>query len=124
MFDGRLLEMAFIKQRGCGEKASPFRRSHIMCQTSFEATCHQNIAPIVAAARCLVSAMVMAAATADSGTGHDTRGGYRLLERVMSYELFVMSGGKTMEGREIWQMGRQICQHCNVAWELPKGEIR
>ena len=38
-----------------------------------------------------------AAAIADSGTGHDTRGGYRLLERVMNYELLVMSGGGNCE---------------------------
>ncbi|MEI6815558.1 MAG: hypothetical protein WCL14_03020 [Bacteroidota bacterium] len=28
-------------------------------ESYFEATCHQNLAPIVAAARCLVSVMVM-----------------------------------------------------------------
>ncbi|MEI6816022.1 MAG: hypothetical protein WCL14_05385 [Bacteroidota bacterium] len=44
---------------GCGEKALPFRRSHVTCQKLERATCRQNIAPIVAAARCFVSAMGM-----------------------------------------------------------------
>ncbi|MEI6816017.1 MAG: hypothetical protein WCL14_05360, partial [Bacteroidota bacterium] len=43
----------------CGEKAKPFRRSHFTCQKLERATCRQNIAPIVAAARCFVSAMGM-----------------------------------------------------------------
>ncbi|MEI6815784.1 MAG: hypothetical protein WCL14_04170 [Bacteroidota bacterium] len=42
-----------------GEKAKPFRRTRLLIKSSFEATCHRSIAPIVAAARCFVSEMGM-----------------------------------------------------------------
>ena len=44
---------------GCGEKAKPFRRNHVTYKKLFRATCHQNLAPIVAAARCFVSGLEM-----------------------------------------------------------------
>ncbi|MEI6817605.1 MAG: hypothetical protein WCL14_13420 [Bacteroidota bacterium] len=44
---------------GCGEKALPFRRSNVICRKSFRSYLPSKLAPIVAAARCFVSAMGM-----------------------------------------------------------------
>ncbi|MEI6815790.1 MAG: hypothetical protein WCL14_04200 [Bacteroidota bacterium] len=39
------------------KRRSLFAADRLLAKSSFEATCRQNLAPIVAAARCLVSAM-------------------------------------------------------------------
>ncbi|MEI6815239.1 MAG: hypothetical protein WCL14_01415 [Bacteroidota bacterium] len=41
------------------KRQSLFAAARFLIKSSFEATCHQGIAPIVAAARCLVSVLGM-----------------------------------------------------------------
>ncbi|MEI6815451.1 MAG: hypothetical protein WCL14_02480 [Bacteroidota bacterium] len=72
---------------GCGEKAKPFRRNQVTYQKPFRSHLPSKHSPDSSGSPLLLSGFRNAAATADSGTGHDTRRNRRLQIGIINFVL-------------------------------------